>query len=344
MLGRLLALPVLLASGLAVAATVSSLARVARPEPSPVVAVEVEPVPLDGSDPRRASVGSLRFMGGLSVRSADPRFGGLSDLRVSPDGARLLAVSDCGSGLTAALTYGPEGRLAGLADVRLVELGAGGASTDEVDAESLVAGPDSLEVGFEGRGGLRAYAAEPAFAGPVRLLPSPPGLGACGRNGGVETMTATTDGRRLLVCEGRRGASATVPAWVGLGETWSAREYPLHYDGGWMGEPFRPTGAAVLPGGDLLVVERRFPPAGARVVRLSRASLDAPGPLEPAEIARIEAPLTIDNFEGVDARRDATSGRTLVYLLSDDNGCSKRGATRVPGLQRTLLLMFALDE
>jgi hypothetical protein len=111
-----------------------------------------------------------------------------------------------------------------------------------------------------------------------------------------------------------------------------------------MGEPFRPTGAALLPGGDLLIVERRFPPAGARIVRLSRASLAAPGPIQTVEVARIEAPLTVDNFEGVEVRRDAASGKTLVYLLSDDNGCSKRGATRVPGLQRTLLLMFALDE
>jgi hypothetical protein len=283
-------------------------------------------------------------MGGLSVRSADPRFGGLSDLRVSPDGGRLLAVSDCGSGLTASLTYGPDGRLVGLADARLIDLGSGGGRVGEVDAESLVAGRESLEVGFEGRGGLRAYGSEPAFSAPVRRLPTPPGLEACAWNGGLETMTATADGGRFLACEASRGTSATVPAWVGRGASWAALEYPLQFDGGWMGEPFRPTGAALLPDGDLLVVERRFPPAAARVVRLSRASVDASGPLRPAEVARIEAPLTIDNFEGVEARRDAVTGRTLVYLVSDDNGCSKRGARRVPGLQRTLLLMFALDE
>jgi hypothetical protein len=346
MVGRLLALPVLLASGLAVAATLSSLSSVPRQQPvRPFeVQVDVEPVALDPSSPDRASVGSLRYRGGLALRSADPRFGGLSDLRVSADGARLLAVSDCGSGFTARLTYGPDGRLTGLADARHVDLASAGSGTDEVDAESLVTTPDRLEVGFEGRGGRRAYALEPAFAGPVLPLEGPPGLEACGRNSGLETMTAMADGGRFLACEGRRGASGTVPAWLGRGETWTAREYPLHFDGGWMGEPFRPTGAALLPGGDLLAVERRFPPIGARVVRLSRASLGASGPLEPSEIARIEAPLTVDNFEGVEARRDAASGETLVYLLSDDNGCSKRGATRVPGLQRTLLLMFALDE
>ena len=255
-------------------------------------------------------------------------------------------MSDCGSGLTATLTYDPDGRLTGLADARLVDARLRGERRpDEVDAESLVATPEAPRGGFRrARRSASLRPSSPPLPGRVRPLTGPPGLGACGRNGGLETMTATADGGRFLVCEARRGASATVPAWVGRGETWTAREYPLHFDGGWMGEPFRPTGAALLPGGDLLVVERRFPPIGARIVRLSRTSLGASGPLEPSEIARIEAPLTVDNFEGVEARRDAASGETLVYLLSDDNGCSKRGATRVPGLQRTLLLMFALDE
>ena len=344
MLRRALVLLVILASGLAIAASFRSLSRPPRASADPLVEVEVEPVPLDPSDPTRSSVGSLLYRGGLSIRSADPRFGGLSDLRVSPDGARLLAVSDCGRGLSATLTYGPDGRLAGLAEARLVDLGSSRTGPNALDAESLVWGPEGLEVGFEGRAGRRAYALEPAFAGPARRLPSPPGLGVCARNGGLETMTATAGGQRLLVCEARRAPSGTVPAWVGQGETWAPREYPLHFDGGWMGEPFRPTGAALLPGGDLLVVERRFPPAGARIVRLPRAALDESGPLRPAEVARMEAPLTLDNFEGVEARRDGSSGRTLVYLLSDDNGCAKEGATPLPGLQRTLLLMFSLDE
>ena len=75
-------------------------------------------------------------------------------------------------------------------------------------------------------------------------------------------------------------------------------------------------------------------------MRLRADSLDGTGPLAPREIARFEAPLTVDNFEGIDARRDG-SGRTLVYLISDDNNCFKNGFDPVP--QRTLLLMFALE-
>jgi len=328
------------AAGLAVAAVVVSMAPVLRTDTP--LALEASPVPLDASDPSRGRVGPLLYLGGLWLRSDDPRFGGLSDLRVSPDGARLFAVSDCGDGFTAALSYDSAGRLAGLAEGRLVDLvDSAGRPLDraESDAESLVLGA-GLEVGFEGRGRIRAYAAEPAFAGPAREPGRPAGLEACGRNGGIETMADAGGGRRLLVCEARRGSSSTVPAWVGRGDAWQAREYPLAFEGGWAGEPFRPTGAARLPDGDLLVLERRFPPVGARLVRIARADLEGASALAPREVVRLEAPLTLDNFEGVDARRD-DAGRTLVYLLSDDNGCAKAGGTR--GLQRTLLLLFALE-
>jgi hypothetical protein len=153
-------------------------------------------------------------------------------------------------------------------------------------------------------------------------------------------MADVGDGRRLLVCEKRRSASTSVAAWVGSGRAWTEREYDLTFEGGWGGEPFRPTGAARLPGGDVIVLERRFPPIGARIARLDRARLEGTGPLAPREIARFEAPLTLDNFEGIEARRDA-SGRTLVYLLSDDNNCAKNVVA--PIRQRTLLLMFALE-
>jgi hypothetical protein len=340
--GRALSLVTFVAAALAAAAAFSSMAT--APAADVGLALDITPVPLDASDPLRAAVGPLVYLGGLSLSSADPRFGGLSDLRVSPDGSQLFAVSDCGRGFVASLSYDASGRLAGVADARLVELTSptgGPLGVGENDAESLVLG-DGLEVGFEGRARMQSYAADPPFGGSARPLPAPSGVGDCGRNGGLETAADTADGRRLLVCEARRGASSTVPAWVGRGEIWTHREYPLAFEGGWAGEPFRPTGAALLPDGDMLVLERRFPPIGARLVRLSQVSLGSVGPLAPREIARFESPLTLDNFEGVEARRDA-SGRTVVYLLSDDNGCAKTPGSKRSGLQRTLLLLFALE-
>jgi len=336
---RLLGLLALLAAASAIAGAYSSIADV-RP-PGGAIAVEAIPVPLDPTQPSRDRLGPLVYRGGLWLRAThdrERRFGGLSDLRVTADGSRAFIVSDCGEGVTAALSYDAEGRLVGAGDVQVIPLELG--PVGGLDSESLVMGEGSLEVGFEGRPKILAYRKDPPFGGPPRALPVPQGVARCESNGGLETMADVGGGRRLLVCEQRRFPSTTVPAWIGSGGKWTERDYPLVFEGGWAGEPFRPTGATLLPDGDVLVVERRFPPLGARIVRLDNASLDGTGPLQPREIARFEAPLTLDNFEGIDVRRDGP-GRTLVYLISDDNNCFKNGFDPLP--QRTLLLMFALE-
>ncbi len=350
---RLAWLPDLIAAALAAASALAALVPASCADPAraePPLRIEVERVPLDPTTPERQRVGALLFRGGLWLRSADRRFGGLSDLRVSPDGSRLYSVSDCGYGLSATLTSDGEGRLSGLADARLVELvGEDGEQLprDERDAESLVIDRSALEVGFEGANRILAYDLEPPFAGPARRVGGPAGLRHCEPNGGIETMTLLADGRRLLVCEKRKRASLDTLAWIGRGDDWSERSYPLLFEGVWGGEPFRPTSAARLPGGDVLVLERRFPPIGARLLRIAREDLadrtEAGARLRPREIARFEKPLTLDNLEGVEVRpgRD----RTLVYLVSDDNNCAKRrNGPRGTGLQRTLLLMFALTD
>ena len=92
--------------------------------------------------------------------------------------------------------------------------------------------------------------------------------------------------------------------------------------------------------GDVLIVERHWSLlAGTRVriARLTSAALARAAAnraaLKPQEIARLEAPLTVDNFEGIAVRRGA-DGATFVYLISDDN---------FNPLQETLLLLFRLD-
>jgi hypothetical protein len=345
--GRPVVVLALLAAGLAAAAALGSLGSadpgaVTRPVP---LDVAVFPVPLDPADASRDTVGALRFLGGLWLRSEDPRFGGLSDLRVSPDGSRLLAVTDCGSGIVASLRHDASGRLVGLSGAELTPLaGRGGRplALGESDAESLVVG-EGLEVGFEGKARVESYSLAPPFHGPPQPQALPGGVAECGRNGGIEAMADMGGGRRFLACEARRAPSLSVPAWVGADGAWTPREYPLVFEGGWGGEAFRPVGAALLPGGDLLVAERRFPPLGTRIVRLSRESLERTGRLAPRELARLESPLTADNFEGIDVRRDA-AGRTIVYLLSDDNDCAKTPGAAKRGLQRTLLLQFALED
>jgi hypothetical protein len=56
--------------------------------------------------------------------------------------------------------------------------------------------------------------------------------------------------------------------------------------------------------------------------------------LEANPIAEFDAAPLAENFEGVAARRDA-AGRTMIYMVSDDN---------FNFLQRTLLVMFELVD
>ena len=294
-----------------------------------------QPVPLDPNAPERRQIGDLRYRGGL-VLAADRRgFGGLSAIDVSDDGARLLAVSDNGDWFTLALSYGADGDLATAAGVtsgRLTNpagrpLGGKGDS----DAEGLARRADGdLVVSFERDHRLLAYPrGEPPFGRPPTALARPPGLEQAPRNSGAEALTALGDGRLLVFAEdlsiGHIGA-----AWIGDGRTWLRLNYRLT-------PPFEPTGAALLPDGDVLVLERSFSLLGGIVIRLVRV---APGDLVPGllvvgrEVARLQPPLTVDNFEGVAARR-GPAGETLVYLVSDNN---------FSALQRTLLLMFELTR
>jgi hypothetical protein len=153
----------------------------------------------------------------------------------------------------------------------------------------------------------------------------------------VEAATRLDDGRLLLISEGP-GPATSSPAWIGSGESWVGITWPLFVADDAPG-PFRPTGAALLPGGDVIVVERRYPPLATRLRRIARDALFR-HELEGTEVARFLPPLSIDNFEGIDVLR-GPHGETRVLLVSDDNDCVKRGAVR-RGLQRTLLLMLEL--
>jgi hypothetical protein len=323
------------------------LASIGAEAPPGRLVLDVRRVPLSATDPAQTRVGPLVYRGGLWLRSADPRFGGLSGLRVSADGRQMVAVSDCGRGFTARLEYGPDGNLAGARDATLTELlGPGGRALEreEIDAEGLAPAADrGLLVVFErSLPRIWSYRQLPPLTGPPAAQPGPPFDDECAGNRGPEALANLADGRLFIACEGSGLEGAATAVWLGRGGSWSSRPYPLEPRETGFGDVFRPTGATLLPDGDVLVLERRFPPIEARIMRLSRADVEGDGPLVPREVARFAPPLTLDNFEGIDVRRDA-SGSTLLYLVSDDNGCGKRSTVVAPrALQRTLLLMLEL--
>ena len=331
----------LLAIGLALLAT-------RPPTVDPILHLSVGAVPLNPKDAAQSTVGALRYRGGLSLRAALAGFGGLSDLRVIDNGRRLIAVSDCGSAFVASLGYDEHGALVGLSDAQLRPLvGPGGRplSGAEGDAESLARAPDgAFIVGFEQRHRLWRY---PPGGAPLSLAPdllaAPPGSASLGLNQGLEAVLSLEDGRLVVFSEAVRPQTRTALGWVEKGAIWEEFELPLAYADDAPGEPFRPTGAALLPGGDVLLLERRYPPVAARLRRIRREALENREDLEGTELARFAPPLTVDNFEGVDIG-PGPDGALRLFLISDDNDCAKAGHRHGTSAQRTLLLSFSLAD
>ena len=279
-------------------------------------------------------VGGLEFRGGLELSASDQRFGGLSGLRVSADGARMTAISDNGYWITAALAYDPRGFLASVGAAAIgtliAENGHPLARVLAGDAESLERVKDGWLVGFEHVHRIAFYGdTDPPFSR-ATPFPMPPGLNAAPPNEGLETLAALPDGRLLAITEGLTTEAGDLRGWILEPGGWRTLSYVRT-------GLLVPSDATALPNGDVLVLERRFTYIGgfgSRIVRLRYADIVPEARLEGAEIARIERPLTTENFEGIAVRRGA-DGETLVYIVSDDN---------YHPLQKTLLFMFALRD
>lgn len=290
--------------------------------------IAASPVPLDGQHQTLMEVGALRYRGGVRLAADNPNFGGLSALSVSADGTGFTAISDMGYWVRGNLRYDPSGDLAGADSGEIGALrdprGAPSVGKSNGDAESMASdGRGGVLIGFERRHRIWRY---PALDRRPTEVKAPKGLSEAPANGGLEALARLDDGRYLALSESLPAEGGT-RGWVGTPGHWA----PLTLA---VGDGFAATDAAILPGGDAVVLERRFPPIGARLIRVP-ANLLVPGAtLKGRELARLEGSSTVDNMEGIAVRR-GRYGETLIYLLSDDN---------FSALQRTLLMMFELRE
>jgi hypothetical protein len=331
---------VILAAAL-IAVAVPDATRATR-EPEPPAAIEVQAQSLGGfdhGDPTRKQFGLLEYRGGLVLTSMFKEFGGLSAIRMAADGEHFIAVSDKGWWLRGRITY--EGtRPTGIAEAEMAPvLGPDGralAARGWYDTESIAEDGGTLYLGIErvnrivrldyGKDGLLARA---------QPIDVPPGVRTLPHNKGLEALVF-------------------VPRNLPLGGTLIAiSERGLDKDGNLLafliGGPrpgpftvkrsadFDVSDAALLPGGGLLVLERKFSWTSGLFIRIRRLALAdvRPGVLVDGPVL-FEADLgyAIDNMEGLSVHR-GTGGETVLTLISDDN---------FSVLQRTLLLQFTLLE
>jgi len=313
----------------------------ARPTPpqSDSVAVTTAALPLDRDAPQASRLGRLTYLGGVTISSRDPRFGGLSGLRWR-DGA-LWAVSDDG-GFWRIVPRENGGRLIGIESVTTRRL------TDEhgkpltvkadADAESLEMSADGrlFWVGFERTNLLRAYrraAGESIAFTPVASVPAVnKAMAGWPLNGGPEAIAGVAPDDGVILSEEAEGPDGSTMAL----RVRPGRAGPEIVRFGYRApEGFKATDAALLPDGRLLVVNRRFSllqGVAAALTLIDLADVRAGEVRAGTEITRLQPPVNVDNMEGLAVRAEA--GRTAIYIVSDDN---------FNPLQRTLLMKFALD-
>ncbi len=293
--------------------------------------LEVTPVPLDRADPKQRTVGRLVYRGGLDISFTDNRFGGLSSLIVVARGRSFLATSDRGFWVRGNLQYTTAGDLAGIAGLDVNAMQGPGqqwlTTMPWRDAESLAPiGGDSVVVGFEDAHRLWRY---DSTTGEPQRVPPPRRIYRAPRNAGVEALASLPDNRLVAFSEGLATANG-FEAWVQRtpgASLWEAFSYRP-------ASGYKPTGAATLPDGNLVLVERRFPPFAARIVRIRSEDIVPGAVVAGEELAVLAGSITVDNFEGIDAVL-GPDGETLIYLVTDDN---------YSVLQKTLLMVFELVE
>ncbi len=312
------------------------------PAVAPPVAIVVAAQPIaafDIRDPSRRQFGLLEFHGGLALRSSYKNFGGLSAIRVASDGEHFIALSDRGWWFRGRIVYDGTRPIA-IADAEMAPiLGADGrplAARGWYDTESLAEDGGTLYVGIErvhqiarfnyGKDGLLARG-EP--------IAVPPALRALPANKGLEALVFVPKGFGLagtLIAISERGLdkAGNILAFLIGGRSPGSFAVKRSAD-------YDISDAALLPGGDVLLLERKFSWTGGLVIRMRRIALGEikPGALVDGPIL-FEADLgyEIDNMEGLSVHRGA-DGETVLTLISDDN---------FSVIQRTLLLQFTLAD
>ena len=283
------------------------------------------------------AVGQLAHLGSLRLTSPDSDFGGISGLIVSPDGKTFLAITDSSHWLTGKLTY-TDGRLTGLTGKEIAplrDLSGKPLQGKAGDAEGLAGSLDGdVYVSFEGDHRIWKYAfgKDGLDATPVAVK-VPADLAKAPGNGGLEAITLLSDGKLLAITESYENADGDIRGWLidpaGKAPASLALKRRAPYD---------VTDARQLENGDVLTLERRFNRVGGvgfAVRRIRADALKADAPIESEVIADAGMNYLIDNMEGLSIRK-TSDGRTLVYLVSDNNFNKP--------LQQNLMMLFELKK
>jgi hypothetical protein len=284
-----------------------------------------------------STFGCLEFRGGLELSGDSPDFGGVSGLVVAADGQDFVAVSDAGLWLTGRFVE-KDGRLSGVENAAIGPiLGPGGkpfAAMGRRDTESLGLVNGNAYIGIEGMNEIWSFPyGQDGMLARGSKVPAPSGILRLPANRGLEALTLSPIGSPLagaIVAISERSGAEDAPTKGFIVGGPMAGEFLLNRT-----PPYDITDIAFLPGGDLLVLERRASFAGGfgkRLRRIAGASI-LPGAVLDGPVLLEAGPTSqIDNMEALSVSSNA-KGETIITLMSDDN---------YSYFKRSLVLRFAL--
>jgi hypothetical protein len=352
----------------------AAIGAASSPElPSPTgvvnVAVATAALPLSTEDAEVTQAGQLRYLGGLVLSSSNDIFGGISGLRLLPDG-RLLGVTDRGDWILLRTTE-KNAYLLGVSDavmapllddkgqplpvndrdsesVELVALPTDGTAEKSAEQSSIEEAPvrgGDVYVSFERNHRVWLYN-WPRFTPIETLFSSRAMIGEddfstwlkdMPNNGGPEAQ-AVKETAKIILSEDRLHANGGHDARMTHICAGCARPEWTTVDFGFAVEAdFKPTDAHWLVSSDgrdsLLVLFRAFSPlrgVRAKLKLYDLTDIKKAALVDGETLMTLAPPLAVDNMEGLAV---AARGDSYdIYLVSDDN-FSK--------LQRSLLMKFS---
>jgi len=297
------------------------------------ITIDSTPIPAFQPDtPSKSRFGSLEFRGGLVLASAHKSFGGISALVIHSDGAHFLALSDRASWIRGRILY-DHNRPAGIADASAAPvLDEYGKPAPQWDTESIAEDGHTLYVGLERINRIFSFQFDwRSFPRHARTVSAPPELKDLPFNQGLEGMVFIPKNHRL---------AGTLIAFSEKGLTTEGNLKSFLIGGRTPGlfsvkrtDGYDISDSALLPGGDILILERQYSLQRGVQLRIRRIPLDEihPGALVEGP-AVIEADLRcqIDNMEAMSVHQNR-AGEVVLTLMSDDN---------FSPIQRTILLQF----
>lgn len=291
--------------------------------------IALRPLPLNPDHPGPRRIGALTFLNAWELGSGNNDFGGISALTALP-GGRFIGLSDAGTVIGFGLAGDDRTDRPFIAPLPMPLVGP--VDYKDRDTEGITYDPVTgrFWVSYENHHAIRRFT--PALARSDGKT-TPAEMRNWGSNKGAETIIRMHDGRFIVLSEGANMHGdrsmgllfSGDPAELGTKHVIFGYNPPAGY---------MPTDGTQLPGGQLLILNRRisFPNGfAAKIVILDPAAIQKNADVKGKTLVTLAAPLLVDNMEGITTTQE--NGVTMIWIISDNN---------FGALQRTILMKFAL--